>query len=322
MNPKTTLSHNQKRVSNTLTILFIVFEMVCFNTILSNFTKTNRLEPIILLVGFLAISILASPIQAGFSDYLGRKKSLIISLSTTFLSLVILLLTSSTVFPLFAVLATTAILKGLLGNTIPIAWAVIGDIDRKDERFFFAVSLAAYALGFLLFLLASLVLSNNTLIYILILVFVAQIYFCLRHFIDLNDFDENKDEGDREENSVEFKYEQEEHFIKHLVREPKLIFKDLKKRTLRFICSSFIFLEISLYVVLILYTDFPGLNSSVAILMMCGYLLGCALMKLCKKYSNKTMMTLGFILSTFPLVIYIAFYFLIKDILIYMVYTY
>ncbi|MCH9634045.1 MAG: hypothetical protein S4CHLAM7_07830 [Chlamydiae bacterium] len=314
MNSNKKNSVYKKNISNTLIIVFISFDIIFFNMILGLFNKATHSGPLLLFVGFLTVSILASPIQAGFSDYLGRKKSLIISISVTLICLFILLFINSSSLPLFTILATIALLKGLFGNTIPIAWGAIGDIDRKNERFFFAISEAAYAIGFLLILLFNLVLSSNSLIFILILAFVVQIYFCVKYFIDPKDFDKNKYEGEEDKNLDNKKNrEKEEHFIKHLAREPKLIFQDLKKRTLRLICLSFIFLEISLYIILILYTDFPGLNSLVPILMMAGYLLGSGMMKFCKKISNKDMIRFGFILSVFPLLIYVILYLIFKD---------
>lgn len=93
----------------------------------------------------LILQIIFSPLQAGFSDFYLRKKSIIISLSATLLS-VILLRMSMNYGIAFLIVAIT--LKGILGNTLPIAWSGLVDITRgKNIRFALALSTCFLAIG-------------------------------------------------------------------------------------------------------------------------------------------------------------------------------
>lgn len=110
--------------------------------ILSDEHKPYENRIVYLLLG---LQIIFSPLQAGFSDFYLRRKSIIISLSATLLS-VILLKISMNYGVVFLVCAI--ILKGILGNTLPIAWASLADITRgKNIRFALALSICFLAIG-------------------------------------------------------------------------------------------------------------------------------------------------------------------------------
>ncbi len=293
-------SHVKKdRFSIPLIIIFIIFDVVCDNIILINFNKETSYVEISLFIGLLCLQIIASPIQAGLSDVYGRKKGLITSLSATLLSLIILFLHSSRLLPYFIVLVLTNLVKGLFGNTIPIVWSAIGDTDNKNERFFFAVSEAGYAFGYLLILLFSNYLTDNAWLILLSLISPVLIYFCKKKFKDVKDAD----------------CQQHFSFYECVIEEPRLIINDLHKKSLRMLSYCFTLWEISLYCILILYADFNKFGSPfVGASMMLGYIFGSFMMKFATRFSNYTMIKIGYTISLFSLIPYIFMSFIFKDI--------
>lgn len=276
-------------ISLFLLFIFIIFDIICDNIILINFDSEALYIETILFIGLLFLQIVASPIQSGLSDFYGRKKGLIISLSASLLSLAVLFLYSSKIFPYFIILVIVNLIKGLFGNTIPIVWSAIGDTESKNERFFFAIAESSYAIGYLLLLFVNYISDN---IYLILLIGVAPviIFFCIKKFRDDEDEDAQKTVSVREQ----------------LLEEPRLIVNDLKNKILRSLFLSFTLWEISLYCILILYTDFHNKGIPyVVVFMMIGYLFGSAMMKFCKGIGSTTMIKYGYIVSIFSLVPYI-----------------
>jgi hypothetical protein len=70
-----------------LLILFILADILCDNFLLQKFNNDTGFKSFSILIGFLCLQIVISPLQAGFSDFYCRKKSLIVSLSASLLSL-------------------------------------------------------------------------------------------------------------------------------------------------------------------------------------------------------------------------------------------
>lgn len=283
----------QNKFSIYFTIVLIIFDVICDSVILNSFSKETYFKEIFLFVLLLFLQIIASPIQSGVSDRYGRKKSLIITLSATLMSLLILFLHTSKVFNYFIILVITNLVKGFLGNTTPLVWSVIADADSKDERFFFTVSESGYAIGYLLVIYANNILSklsDSFSLFIMIPVSVVLIYLLIKHFRDFKD-----------------KECQNGSFFESLKEEPRLIVRDLKEKSLRLLYTSFTLLEISLYSVLILSADFQSNEAFFpAIAMMVGYIVGSVMMKFCGGKTNKTMMKYGFILSIVSLIPYIV----------------
>lgn len=281
-----TLKVTTNRFSAVLIILFIILDVICDNIILSNFHVDTSYSECLLFIGFLCLQIIASPIQAGLLDFYGKRKSLIFSLSFTLLSLATLLIYSSESFPYFVILAFSSIIKGTFGNTIPIIWSIIGETKSKNERFFFAISEASYAIGFLVLLGINRILNISKPIAFLIFIFTILIFLCSKNF-------KNK--------------KKKESFYKHVIEEKKLITNDLKNHKLALLFKSFFLWEISLYSILILYADFRSQNIPyVAIFMMIGYLIGSGIMKFLKNISNKKMIKCGYMISICSLLPYIV----------------
>ena len=98
---------------------------------------------------FLMVQIVFSPIQAGYSDFYCRKKSIAISLSFSAISLLpAFLYFQHSISPLF-LLFLMAIIKGVAGNNLPLAWAGIADTQNSNIRLSLGFSTSAIALGYL-----------------------------------------------------------------------------------------------------------------------------------------------------------------------------
>lgn len=294
------ISVKQKKFSIYFTMVLIIFDVVCDSVILNSFSKETQVKELFLFALLLVLQIIASPIQSGVSDYYGRRKSLVITVSATLLSLIILFFHTSNVFSYFIILVVANFIKGFLGNTTPLVWSVIADSDSKEERFFFSVAESGYAVGYFLVIYANNILSKlsgSFSIFIMIPVSIVLIYFLITRFRDFKDKECNNSS-----------------FSESLKAEPRLVLQDLKDKRLRFLYASFTFLEISLYCVLVLSADFENEKAFLpAISMMIGYMIGCVGMKFCSKKSNKTMMKYGFVISTVSLAPYIIFSFFYED---------
>lgn len=134
----------------TAILLFLVFSDEVNNTFLINessklLTKTSAINTDTVVYLLLILQILFSPIQAGLSDYYLRRKSLIFSTGCTLLALIFFQISvnKGIIYLLFAIL-----IKGVGGNTLPIAWAGIADITKGSNfRFILALSICALAIG-------------------------------------------------------------------------------------------------------------------------------------------------------------------------------
>ncbi len=143
-------------------IFCILANVVGDNGILRVFGVQRPLLALILPTVMIIMQILAAPVQAGFSDFYCRKKSLIVSLVFTSLSLVILVFFKSkhllTIFPLILV----AIMNGIFGNTVPLAWAALADIQKTNLRFSLALTTGAYSAGYMILAISNLFVITNT----------------------------------------------------------------------------------------------------------------------------------------------------------------
>ncbi|MGC1879147.1 MAG: hypothetical protein WA347_01860 [Rhabdochlamydiaceae bacterium] len=73
-----------------LILLFIAFDVICDNYIAGSFSNESTIREFGVFVGLLFLQIIFSPIQAGVSDFYGRKISLIVSIFFSLLSLIVL----------------------------------------------------------------------------------------------------------------------------------------------------------------------------------------------------------------------------------------
>lgn len=211
-------------------LFFIIADQAALVAIIEH-TSAVAKEKWWLLYLLFALQIICAPLQAGFSDYFNRRKSLLVSISITFFSI---LLINSTPSDGILVLIISLIIKGIAGNTIPIAFAGFADATSgKHFRFCLALSICAYALGSWGQTTLSNYLSNEHL-----LAFIVLIMQFIALFIALVIF---KDHEDRKT------FIGAKKTIKLIHKEFHPIFLILKSRTFLLIVSIFFFSEIGFY---------------------------------------------------------------------------
>lgn len=273
-----------------LILLFVAFDVLSENYIAGSFNNESPIREFFLFFGLLCLQICISPIQAGISDLYGRKISLLISMSFSLLSLIFSFLYHLKLLAYLPVLILINISKGVFGNTIPISWAAVGDIEGKDLRFSFALATASYAVGYLVLIALNKFMSDthSTLLLIISLSFV--LFLCAKFFFDL------KDINFHDINRLKIP------FFKTVRNELSLIAKDIGNKANQSIFLAWILWEISIYAILVLYADFSNYESSlIEILMMVGYLLGTYSIKFFPHVEDGKMIRIGYCISLISL---------------------
>lgn len=195
-------------------------------------------------------------------------------------------------------LALISVVKGCFGNTIPLAWAGIGDTQDKNFRFSFGLSTGSYAVGYLL-LIGNVFLtemqSNVTIIIFLALL----IYLCVTRFQDIRD----KKSVQIYKKKVPFGMRKLLSVFGLVWNESKQVVRSLTAKHIRNSLGAFLLWEISLYSILLLYVDFGVKDfSTVGVGMMFGYLLGVLILKFTAWIEDDKMIKIGYYFSTLSLI--------------------
>lgn len=143
-------------------IFCILASVIGDNSILRIFGAQTPVIALILSITMIVLQIFAAPMQAGFSDFYYRKKSLIVSLAFSFLSVIILVFFKSKDLLSLIPLVFVVFMNGIFGNTIPLAWAALADTQKKSLRFSLALATTAYSLAYMLLAASNLVVITNT----------------------------------------------------------------------------------------------------------------------------------------------------------------
>ncbi|MBX7066756.1 MAG: MFS transporter [Parachlamydiales bacterium] len=288
-----------------LILLFILADVMCDNSIFQSFGNEVPTLQLILFAGLLLLQIIAAPIQSGFSDYYCRKKSLMISLSFSLAAMVMQYFYVSNIMYYFSGLILMGLLKGGLGNTIPMAWAAVADTQEKNIRFSFALSTGAFAIAYLLLITGNKFLSDAQSSLIIIGVFMISIILCGLFFWDVRDrsSQQNLERKNLETGGRVFRE------WKLIANDLKLVFKDLSVPHNRNALLAFLLFEISLYSILLLYVDFNVKEfSSISLAMVIGYLFGVFVLKFCRKIHDNIIIRIGYNISAFSLVPFFVSY--------------
>ena len=257
---------------------------------------TPLLTKVFLLILFLGSQIIASPLQASISDFSCRKKSIRTSLIISSIAVSFLF------FENIIFLILLIIIKGLGGNTLPMAWAGIADehVQNKDSesknfshprqlRNSFAISILVIAWGYVIFKsisLASRSLSINFNLFILAFC-LASLPLCLKYYFDKRD-------KDKTQNLALFGKLQEE--------KSEILNDYLRNRAFIYGLCMFLCWEISFYSAQFLDAD-AGLScfKNLTLYMASGYTIGTVFLLLSKK-SNQKLIGIGYAVSLFSLV--------------------
>ncbi len=284
-------------------VLFILSDVVADNSILKVFGSQPPLTSLLLSSGFLVLQMVAAPIQAGFSDFYCRKKTLVASLSFSFLSLLILYFTksnSASIFLFILILFT----KGGLGNTVPLTWGALADSQEKNLRFSLAISTAAYAIGYMILAVLNMNAIKNEFLQTWLLspesiptiLFVLSIILCILYFRDI-----------RDRKLYNSNYNKSYTYLELIHSEFKSLLKDLCRKSTKFGMLAYFLWATSQYSVLVLLTDFQTTYTSTVIWMMCGYFTGVTVLGFCKNVSDETMIKTGYIITIIALFLFFVF---------------
>ncbi|MBY0529444.1 MAG: hypothetical protein K2P51_04560 [Rhabdochlamydiaceae bacterium] len=155
----------------------ILASVIGNNSILRIFGAQPPLIALVLSTTMIVLQIFAAPVQAGFSDFYCRKKSLIVSLVFSCLSLILLIFFKTRNLLSIAPLVLVVLMNGILGNTIPLAWAALADTQKKNLRFSLALTTGAYSIAYMILAFSNLfVLSNTIWIFAITGVFIGVLF--------------------------------------------------------------------------------------------------------------------------------------------------
>ncbi len=281
-------------------IAFILADTVADNLIIQTFqTQTFDVKTGLILV-YLIVQIIISPLQAGFSDFYCRKKSLAVSLIFSFISLIFSFLFQLKIFTFFSVFLIIIFLKGFFGNTIPIAWAAVADTQSKELRFSLALATAPYAIGYLLLNVFSNGNSVNIPNIVTLIFYVVVMLICIFLFKDLRD--------ERRLHSTEAI-----NLKKKFKEEIKQIVIDIRDKRINTGLIAYLLWSISIYSVLVLLVDFDNPFHKTASYMMYGYILGVISLKFLKRIADNTIIYLGYWGSVIPFAVYFILFFFLKN---------
>lgn len=304
-------------------VLFVFADLICENVLVIINDKQSPLIATIFIFSFLTSQVFFASLQAGLSDFFGRKKSLIISLSVTSFSLLCAFFYMQ-YFPTDIVLLIIALAaKGFWGNTTPISFAVIADTQKKNYRGSFAIATCSFPLAFICLIMMNIFFENGLLYFYIssgILIFVLSV--CILLFKDSSDKSAHLPKNEILINSS--------NFIKIFwgisKKEVSLLIKELKRPLSKNALFAYLFWEISMYSIIISQVDFKSDSSQyITLAMMLGYLLGVFIIrrKSFKKVKDRSMITVGYLISFLSLIPYfILFKFTqTQNILVGIVYT-
>lgn len=314
-----------------LLLLFILSDIMCDNYIVGSFNKQSINVEFIYFTIFLIVKIVFAPLQAGFSDFYCRKKSILTALLASLASMGLVYAYNQTLLPIHLSLILMLFFKGGLGNIIPLSWAAIADTKKKNFRFSFALSTAPFAVGYLALIVINKYLSSNQADVSVISMYLMLIILCYLFFKDIRDIKNHEhlletamQAPSVKNNFLIKKFEDSTHlkkisyeiisfFYRLKEFEIPLLIKDWKNTQTRKALGAFWLWEISLYSILVSLVDFHIDQASIAIAMMSGYLIGIIILKSLKKASDTKMIKIGYLLSFFSLTPYFIFFKFIEN---------
>lgn len=264
-------------------LAFIFVDEICNNYFLNIFDGlSSKIQEFSFYLFFLIVQILFSPIQSTYSDLYCRKKSLVISLFASALSLIPAYLYFKQLLTPIILLGMMSSIKGIFGNNLPLSWAAIADTQNKSVRLSLALSTSAMALGYLGLILLRKMFGNEGLVKVIFFMFIILSFICAKKFFDIRDK----------------KYWEKDKKISFSNEIRLLVNNFLKSRRFRKGLLTFIYWEISFYSIHMLDVDlkikeFKGLTLA----MILGYLVGVTCLWKFSKKKDHELIKYGFIIS-------------------------
>lgn len=290
-----------------LLLIFILLDVLSENVVFHAFsTQNNSFVRFGFFTGLMVLQIICAPFQAAFSDLYCRKNSIIFSLLISFFTLLMLCIYNEINNNFFMssilILVLIVILKGMAGNTVPLACAGIADTQDTNVRSSFAIASSPFALSYVLLALSNEYLSLLQSESILIFSYGVIIILGWLLFIDI------RDKKPYLKNKNNFSDNKIDAIKKYFKKEQAEIISEIKHKTTCQALLAFIFWEISMYSVLVALVDIKIGQQGIATGMMTGYLIGIALLLILKKTQNSTLIKWGYIISSASLLPYFIFF--------------
>jgi len=300
------LINKKMRLIILLTTSFFVYsDIICENILIIVNDQQPHLIATTFVFGFLVLQIIFASIQSALSDFLGRKKSLIFSLSVSLFSLICAYLYTNFHFHFGFLLILALVSKAIWGNTIPISFAAIADSQGKNYRRSFALASSTYSIAFITIILINFFSTRDFINILISTVFLLfSLFTCIFAFKDKSDKTAHLPYDIQHiENSRNF-------FSKFWmlgIREIGLLKKELRRPLTKYALSAYILWEISMYSVIISQIDLSN-NSpqQITLAMMFAYLFGAFILQIrpFTKISDRKILKFAYILSFFSFLPY------------------
>jgi MFS family permease len=284
--------------------IFIVIIAIIADVVSTNFiSKMFETAPssFFLITQMFVLQIFFAPVQSGFSDYC-RKTSLITALSCSFLSILPIFaacffLKLPVVF-IFILVEIGLVVESCLGNIIPIAWSALADHQKENIRFFLALTVAAYAIGFMILAFSnshipSTSFNNPNPWQVLIPLFLLGISIA---FVFLWYHDKKHPLRT---------YRKEIGFFAHIHSEHADFLKEMHRPATYLGVISYLLWASSQYITLILLVESQIYSASV-LKMMYGGFAGVIILYLFKKTSDEKMIKAAFIITVYSFLLFFA----------------
>ena len=281
-----------------IVIFAILADVVCNNSIIQLFEIQGHFTPLLLIIGMVGLQILAAPIQAGFSDFYCRRKSLIVALGFSFLSLLFLSTIKSTSSISLVFLLLSLVFNACLGNTVPIAWSALADVQQKKLRFYLGLTTTAYASGYIALALfgktAHQKASENSWLWQDIILPLGLIGVSLILVWKL--YRDLRDKKPRLQNK-------QLHFKQLALSEFTSLLEELKSRSTLFGLWAYFSWACSQYSVLLFLLESQQ-HTATVVIMMVGYFAGITILGFKQKVADKKIIRYGYVVTILSILLF------------------
>lgn len=291
--------------------LFVYADIICENVLAIVVDQQSYAIAGVLLFSFLILQVFFSALQSGLSDFFGRKKSLIISLSISSISLLFAFFYAEFFLSSIILVIIALAAKGFWGNTIPIAFAAISDTQEKNLRESFALASSSYSWAFI-----TLIAINSSFKSNFSPIIASGIILSLALLTCISIFEDSSDSTAHPPNNANLTDPPNRltAFWKIGVKEIYLLREELKRRLTKVALFAYLLWEISMYSIIISQIDFKADSSQkITLAMMIGYILGIFILrcKPCSKIADRKILTFGYLISFFSIILYFVLFKLI-----------
>ncbi len=274
----------------------ILADVVCNNSIVQIYEIQPHFNSLGLIITMLCLQMIAAPIQAGFSDFCCRRKSLIVALVISFVSLFFLIYSksSSSIASIFLLLSL--VLNACLGNTVPIAWSALADVQQKKLRFYLGLTTTAYAIGYMALALFGQTgqHSENAWLWQNIALPLALVGLSILFVWKL--YNDARDQKLKDKSP---------HFIELANSEFKSLSEELKSRSTLFGLLAYFCWACSQYSVLLLLLESQKHNMTVMIMML-GYIVGVSFLGFNHKVKDEKMIKLAYFITILSIICFFS----------------